>query len=331
MFTSASTSLLTASHVSKPYTFTQGNAGERALKRIHIISTGRQGSSFMLQLVELAGDGLPVVFEPLKGVIEGSSLISNQNLGQKTKQISCLYSETASGCGGFVNPESLSKLQEMLAISDHPPVVLKTTRIVNLTLLAETLSTEQKQGSKFLIMVRDPRAVWASFKHFHTWAVHSIPLVCKLLAETLLTAPALAQAAPGHVEFAIYEMWSEDLMMWSKDLADLIGQDGHHMAAFAQTNQQSANAPKWITDLTDDEVSRVESDPNCAAYMERVGYQRGKASGPDYISLRSSEELRQDLNQKEKAVLASLDGKHENVALVGLPNNELLFEFRSPR
>lgn len=299
------------------------------MRRIHIISSGREGSCFMQSLAEKAGDGLPAVFEPLGGVVEGSRIMS-QSLDDKRSQISCLYSESASGCNDRIKPDSLNKLEETLASSDHPPIVLKTTRIANLTLMAETLSPEQQQSSKFLVLLRDPRAVWASFKPFVSWAVHSIPLVCQIIAETVLTAPALAEVVPDNLEFGIYERWSEDVVRWAKEFGEFIGQNSDEMVAYAQEKQQEVTTPDWITDLTDEEVSEIENDPNCAAYMERVGYKQGKSSGGDYSSLRSTEELRQELGQKETDALASLNAMSSQAiaTFIAVPTDEPLFEFR---
>jgi len=287
-----------------------------ALKRIHLISIGRQGSCEALELFQRAGGGLPGLSEPLRFTVEGRTILTDPDSEFKRQQVRCLFSENfseqdaSSTCLGglhrIVNTQALLALKELAANPGHPPLVLKTTRIVNLRLLAEELSPEQIRGSKFVVLVRDPRAVWASFKPFPKWAIHEMPLVCKLLAESLLTIPALADVASDHLEVALYEEWTKDLARFAEQMGFFLGLDSTEMVRFAREKQREPVTPKWVGELTDKEVSQIENDPYCRAYMDRVGYKPGKEKGIDHSGLRSSAELKKGLSSAEQSVISAL-------------------------
>jgi len=279
-----------------------------------VISVGRQGSCEAIDLIQRAGDGLPGLSEPLGRTVEGDGILKGPDSVRKRQQVRCLFSEDPhSECLGdtsptsrMVNPKALGKLQEVLADPGHPPLVLKTTRIVNLRLLADELAPEQVQGTRFVVLVRDPRAVWASFKPFPKWAINSIPLVCKLLAESLLTVPALADAASDHLEVALYEEWTRDLARFAEKMGAFLGLDSTEMVRLGRERQRDPVTPKWVSVLTDKEVSQIEDDRFCRVYMDRVGYKPGKAEGIDYSGLRSSADLQRGLDAVEQSVLTEL-------------------------
>jgi len=282
-------------------------AATPALKRIHVISVGRQGSCLALDLFERAGDGLPVLFEPLRGVVEGSAILSGPSSEAKRKQVRCLYSDDpASACRPVVHRPVVNELTELMAEPSHPPLVIKTTRIANLKLLAEELSQEQVDSTRFVVLVRDPRAVWASTKPFTGWATHHIPLVCGLLAESLLTLPALGSAAPGRVEVAVYEEWSRDVAGWAERMGAFFGLDSTEMVRLGRERQREPAQPEWVDSLTDAELSQIEQDRFCRAYMARVGYRPGRGEGADASGLRSSAELLRGLDASEHGLLAEL-------------------------
>lgn len=184
--------------------------------------------------------------------------------------------------------------------------MVKTTRIANLQLLAEELSPEQVGSTKFVVLVRDPRAVWASFKPFKDWAIHHIPLVCRLLAESLLTIPALADAASGNVEVAVYEEWSKDLAGWAEQMGGFFGLNSTEMVRVGREKQRKPSKLEWVGNLTDTELSQIEQDRFCRAYMARVGYRTGRAEGADYSGLRSSVDLQRGLDLSEQDILTEL-------------------------
>merc|ERR1719284_826781 len=109
-----------------------GTVADPPLKRVHLISTGRQGSCALLKLVKSAGNGLPAVFEPLKGELEGAKILYSSLNELKRKQVRCLFSEDAEVCGraGIINHGALKDFKKALAMPSHPPIVIKTTRIV---------------------------------------------------------------------------------------------------------------------------------------------------------------------------------------------------------
>jgi len=265
-----------------------------------------------IDLIQHAGDGLPGLWEPLRHTSEGRRILMEPDSDFKRRQVRCLFSEDpsspSSGCGGVnvMVAEVLDSLKNATAVPSHPPVVLKTTRIVNLRLMAEELSREQLQGAKFVVLVRDPRAIWASFKPWKGWAIHSIPLVCRLLAESLLTVPALADAAPGRVEVVMYEEWSKDLALFAEQMGAFLGLDSAGMVRFGRERQRELGAPSWVSSLTAREVSYIERDPFCRAYMDRAGYRPGREEGVDYSGLRTSAELRGALGPSEQGLLAEL-------------------------
>jgi hypothetical protein len=262
----------------------------------------------LLQLVKSAGDGLPAVFEPLRGKLEGAKILSSSVNELKRKQVRCLFSEDAKICGraGIINHNALREYKTALATPNHPPIVIKTTRIVNLQLMAEELSQQQLEGARFLLLVRDPRAVWASVKPWKGWAVRSVPIVCKLLAESLLTLPALASAAPGRVEVAAYEQWSSDMEGWAKRLGVFLNLSSSGMEDLARRKQRPPAAPKWLSSLTPKEVTEIEKDRHCKAYMSRAGYKLGRAEGADYSGLRSSAEMQAGLSKGEQYLLTQM-------------------------
>lgn len=292
-------------------------AATHGLKRIHVISVGRQGSCEVIDLIHRAGDGLPCLSEPLGRTVEGEQILVGPDSESKRQQVRCLFSENPFpecvghlepplGVRKIVNDDAYFKLEDLAADPYHLPLVVKTTRIVNLRLIAEELSPEQIQGARFVVLVRDPRATWASFKAFPKWAVRKIPVVCRLLAESLLTVPALANVASDHLEVAMYEEWTTDIARFAGQMGTFFGLDSTTMVRFGREKQREQGTPKWVGVLNDTEVSQIEEDRFCRVYMDRVGYKPGKVEGIDYSGLRSSADLQKGLDAVEQSVLTDL-------------------------
>lgn len=282
------------------------------LMRIHVSSVGDQGSSMVLDLFGRAGGGLSSLIEPLGGTSEHPYAVIHQPDAElKHQQVRCLFSEDPSVCegAGIVSSEVLNQLKDFLATPIHAPLLVHTTRIVNFKLIADDLSAEQIQAARFVVLARDPRAVWASMRPYKGWSDYNMynPLVCRLLAESLFTVPALASAASGNVEVAVYEEWTKDMAGWAEQMGVFFGLTSRAMVRRGgELQDEPKDTTKWASDLTDEEVERLEEDKFCRGYMARVGYKFGKVNGTDYSGVNSSAALQTPLNQSEQELLDEL-------------------------
>jgi len=283
------------------------------LMRIHVSSIGSiQGSGTVLDLFGRAGGGLPSLIEPLGGTGDHPyAVIHEPGAALKHQQVRCLFSEDPSVCegAGIVNSEALDQLKDFLTTSIHAPLLVHTTRIVNFKLIVDDLSAQQMQAARFVVLARDPRAVWASMRPFQGWSDYNMynPLVCRLLAESLFTVPALASAASGNVEVALYEEWTKDVAGWAEQMGVFFGLTSREMVRRGRELQlEPKDTTKWVSDLTDKEVEQLEEDKFCRGYMARVGYKYGRANGTDYSGVNSSAALQTPLSQSEQGLLDEL-------------------------
>lgn len=198
-------------------------------------------------------------------------------------------------------------------------MVIKTTRIVDHAALVRGVPKDQLDQGRFIVLLRDPRAVWSSTKPWTTWAIHSIPLCCELLALQALSLPDLvAGVGKERVMVAVYEYWTVDIVEFSTSLSEFLGEQTNKFLTKAKKGQRPLEQlmpPPWVSKLTPEEILQVEGDPNCATYMSRIGYKSNSSS--DYTELKTSlQELTADLTPLEEEALARL--RHKQSALMEL-------------
>lgn len=235
---------------------------------------GRVGSSKILGALESAG--LPALFEPFQGTVEGKGLLRDPLLGQRLR---CLYD---CGCGDArrgarrLDPRARLAPGPALGVSlrcaEHT-VAVKTTRVLDLSVVASALAGEHLRSTRFVLLLRDPRAVWASLRSFRGWAIRSPSFVCGALEMQRRTAPALAAVAPLLVLH--YEWWAARprealclLARWAgfERLPTAWARGG------AQIHARSLSA--WHDRLPKGEVLALENDRRCARFMAKAGYHR---------------------------------------------------------
>ena len=284
---------------------------QEAIDVVHVLSMGREASCFVLDLV--AGNGShPTIFEPLGGVVEGEGIIT-MSARQTDSVLQCLY-DCHNCTGNVVNRDSYSNLQsyceELDQTSDTVPyLVVKTTRIVDHGALVRAVPAEYLATSRFIVLLRDPRGVWASTKPFNGWAIHSIPLICELLALQALTLPELSLAVGRRLLISVYERWTLDTSRFGGEVARLVNEDMQAFRVLGQDGQRATDEllpPSWVADLSTDELTEIENDDNCRAYMQRVGYAAGSWNASE---IKDQAGLVAALSPAEAAVLSKLRSK----------------------
>eukprot|EP00439_Symbiodinium_sp_Y106_P069509 s1977_g11.t5 len=298
---------------------------QEAIDVVHVLSMGREASCFVLDLV--AGNGShPTIFEPLGGVVEGEGIIT-MSARQTDSVLQCLY-DCHNCTGNVVNRDSYSNLQsyceELDQTSDTVPyLVVKTTRIVDHGALVRAVPAEYLATSRFIVLLRDPRGVWASTKPFNGWAIHSIPLICELLALQALTLPELSLAVGRRLLISVYERWTLDTSRFGGEVARLVNEDMQAFRVLGQDGQRATDEllpPSWVADLSTDELTEIENDDNCRAYMQRVGYAAGSWNASE---IKDQAGLVAALSPAEAAVLSKLRSKQSALqTIVTSPSEE---------
>ncbi|OLP92818.1 hypothetical protein AK812_SmicGene25329 [Symbiodinium microadriaticum] len=284
---------------------------QEAIDVVHILSMGREASCFVLDLV--AGNGShPTIFEPLGGVVEGEGIVT-MPAWQTDSVLQCLY-DCHNCTGNVVNRDSYSNLQSYCEKLDKTPdtapyLVVKTTRIVDHGALVRAVPAEYLANSRFIVLLRDPRGVWASTKPFSGWAIHSIPLICELLALQALTLPELSLAVGRRLLISVYERWTLDTSRFGGEVARLVNEDMQAFRVLGKDGQRATDEllpPSWVADLSTDELTEIENNDNCRAYMQRVGYAAGSWNASD---IKDQAGLVAALSPAEAAVLSTLRSK----------------------
>jgi hypothetical protein len=235
---------------------------------VHLLSMGREASSFLCGTLSEAG--IPCLFEPFNGAIEGMNILHDAKVEARFK---CLYTEGHEGCGDLTGPEKEQKLTEMWT-SGKPAVGYKTTRLINLA-GANGIPEDARRHAKAVVMLRDPRAIWASLKPFPGWAVRSVPYVCEASLKKMETIGALqrvlgeANVMPVIVETKMFTRLPE----FFDELAAFLSLPADKASAWkAEHPQRDVDLLKWQKNLTPDDISQVESNPQCKEYMQKMGY-----------------------------------------------------------
>ena len=183
-------------------------------RTVHVLSMGRVGSSYVNSLVRAAG--LKTIFEPLGGSVEGRALLRDPYLADRMR---CVYD-----CGRTCPPHARLRegpAQAVGLLCAERTHAVKTTRVLNLTRLAAALPAALLRETRYVLLLRDPRAVWNSVRGFTHWAIARPDFVCDALALQLETAPKLAAVAALKVLF--YEIWTNDFPESLCDLARWLG------------------------------------------------------------------------------------------------------------
>ena len=311
----------------------QTRLARQAFDVVHILSMGREASCFVRDLA--SGNGShPTIHEPLGGVVEGESIVT-MSAQQSDSALQCLY-DCHKCSAGVVNSESYQNLQSYCEGVDDPSqqtpyLVVKTTRIVDHGALVRAVPADNLAAARFIVLLRDPRGVWASTKPFSGWAIHSIPLICQLLALQALTLPELASAVGPRLLIGIYEKWSLNTLKFSGEIARLLNEDVKTFVDFGRDGQRATDEllpPSWVNDLTDEELNEIETDVNCKAYMGRVGYTTGSWSASQ---VKGHEELVSTLSPGEGRVLEELRKKQSALQLPKVARQGLGFFFAASR
>ena len=288
-----------------------GVARRREIDIVHILSMGREASCLVLNLA--SGNGShPTIFEPLNGVVEGEAIVT-MSTQQADSTLQCLY-DCHSCTTGVINTGSMTSLQDYCSELEKMPekmpyLVVKTTRIVDHGALVRAVPAQQLTSARFIVLLRDPRGVWASTKPNTGWAIHSIPLICELLALQALSLPELAAAVGERLLISVYEQWTLDTADFAGQVAHLVNEDVGEFQLLGKDAQKEVTEllpPKWVADLTKDELNQVETDKNCMVYMERVGYVAGSS---ETSQIKDHAGLVAALSPEETAALEQLRSK----------------------
>ena len=152
-------------------------------------------------------------------------------------------------------------------------LAFKETRTVLLGKIAADLPPPMLASTRFVLLLRDPRAVWSSLRPFETWAVHDIGYVCAALRTQYESAPALAAA--GALQTIFYEQLVRDSKRVLTELAvhtGVVVAGAEPPAKWLSAVDAKADLLKWRQSVPADEVAQITADADCQAYMQAAGY-----------------------------------------------------------
>jgi len=236
-------------------------------KYLHIISMGREGSSFLCAFMRKGG--IPCVHEPFWGSIEGSGILRDQI---EDKRLKCIFGkEHECPSGVQLHSKKDELIQTLQDNTDKPIISFKTTRIVDLSKFS-TLSEDQIARSKFIVLFRDPRAVWASLAPFTGWAVRNIHYVCKASELKQRTFKDMVAAVGSErVMPIVFEHWARD-PHFAEKLAAFIGLESVP-EAWKTYEPHASSVTKWASqgEYARD-YKQIVANPACKSYMDAMGY-----------------------------------------------------------
>jgi len=212
-------------------------------KTIHLLSVGRSGSTFLGALLSI--QGLPYVFEPDNG--NGWGMWTDTTIPIE-QRLDCLY--TCEHCD-FANPTNptSSVIGEVCAAS--PEVVtaaIKTVDgLIDLSVLLNIPET-QRLNTKFVLMVRDPRAMfysaisenWTSLSNFDLTSFCRRPLL------QYLSAKELAERIPrDQLRTLFFEQWSQEVETSVPELFEWAGLNISDYTRAHAISSAKASALAW--------------------------------------------------------------------------------------
>ncbi len=240
--------------------------------KIHVISIGRAGSSFFSALLNEAN--IPSLFEPFAGSVEGRFILNDADADARAL---CLYG--FGSCNGLVDNELKRKELFDLMQSTAPRVAFKTTRLLNLGVFHKVAKVAREEGkpldTKFVVLFRDPRAVYSSATKSQGWAYSSVEFVCQALDLQLKTLPRLfAAVGRDNVLPMVFEHWAADLPRTLAELQQFLDLDA--MPEDWKKHATDAGPIRdWQTKLGSAEVNEIQTNPACKRYMKKMNYTEG--------------------------------------------------------
>ena len=272
-----------------------------APRRVHVLSMGRVGSSHVLKLLD--GAGLRTIFEPLGGTVEGGALLGDRRLGDRLR---CLY-DCDAPCSNGVTLKAGPRAAVSLLCAERT-YAMKTTRVLDLGAIAAALTPRHLRETRFVLLLRDPRGVWASVRDKTTWAIRSSHFVCRSLdlqhadqrgrpwqarrdvasqpPRRYATAPRLS-AAGGALLVLFYEKWARDEAGTACALARWIGRATLPRAWRGSAERRAVDVGNWRLRVPPREIADLEENDACRRYMAAAGYVLSNAGDPvDYRGLR---------------------------------------------
>ena len=266
-------------------------------RRIHVLSMGRVGSSYLIEKFEQAG--VRIVFEPFATCVEGMRILTDLRAAER---ISSLYE-----CGRPAVPLIQPRTPPLHPLATAPlleqgarqaaellcherTIAIKTTRVTNLTAIA-TLPRPLLDSTRYVLLLRDPRGAWNSMRQWRgQWAVASIGYTCSALEQQLRTRPALSEVASVFTMW--YERWSAAPHAALCELAWFVGfaRMPTEWRAATVVGKDALSLGAWERDTPADEVRELESHPACSNYMAAAGYLASSTGhATDYSKLPSSD------------------------------------------
>lgn len=245
---------------------------------VHVLSAGREASSFFCSL--LTDASLPCLAEPFHGAVEGTDILADK---QQAARLACLY--RVGRCDGPAVGGELLTMREAEKLRDQwsrpGPVAFKTTRILDgeaIRKVNEVVAAALLQGLKgappsgldvrYLMLLRDPRGVYASFKKFPSWPTDDLKYVCGALRRQHAAVGEASPAVPMKV--LVFERWAADLQPSLKSVAAFAGVD--IPTSWQQQVEKIDPITNWARELSTEEIAEVESNKDCRAYMDAMQY-----------------------------------------------------------
>ena len=156
----------------------------------------------------------------------------------------------------------------------------KTERILKLDAFGPVAEMAKKQGAplnvKFIVLFRDPRAVYNSAMKFPSWALSNVDFICKALDLKLNTLPSLMSAVgKENVLPLVFEHWAADLPRTLQKLQQFLKMDSMPEAWKKHaTNDNSIGA--WQKKLDAYTVQQIQTHPSCKHHMKEMNYPEGQ-------------------------------------------------------
>jgi hypothetical protein len=187
-----------------------------------------------------------------------------------------------------------------------PAVAIKTVyKLADLRVL-RSIPEGQLLNTKFVLMVRDPRArLYSTVKANWTWETIYGPMSCRDGLLQWLSAKEIMHTLPkDSLRVAFYEHWSQQVETFAPSLFQWAGFPMSADVRASAVSSKKDSALAWTKSLGNAMTEKMNNAPYCKKYLDLVGYPSSPSSLRDFSNLRT--QFAAELTSDQRQLLANI-------------------------